>query len=373
MSKLGILIVILPFLVGCIGVQKREGVRLGKISTEPHIRILLGNGGGVIRSDGNIYIHRGGKVYRFPSGDIEVKNGKIYRDGQKIFDVKSSVRVTFEGEKFGFSGLLYRGEVIVMNSLIINKLPIESYLYSVVACEFESGEMDAMKAGACAARTYALRHLKLDEDYDLVATERDQVYRGMNSETKNSRCACVETKGLVCVYRGEIIDARYSSTCGGRTADAKDIFGKGEPYLKSRSCNYCKISPHYSWTQKYSRQNFRELVRNKIKKIKGKDPGGIKGVKIKRRDGSGRVKEITVRARNGNFTVDGEDIRRLFDVKSKLFDIKSRGDWVYIEGRGWGHGVGMCSWGAIGMAKKGKNFKKILRYYYRGTTVKKLY
>jgi stage II sporulation protein D len=373
MSKVKILIVILPFFLGCIGVEKREGVRLGRISTEPHVRILLGSEGGAIQSNGDVYIHRGDKIYRLPSGKIELRDGKIYKGGQKIYDVTPSIRVTFESKKFRYNGLRYRGEVILTNSLIINVIPIESYLYSVVACEFECGEIEAMKAGACAARTYTLRHLKPDGDYDLLATEGDQVYRGINSETKNSRLACNKTKGFVCIYRGKPIDARYSSTCGGRTADAKDVFGKGEPYLRSRPCNYCKISPHYSWTHKYSIQNFRELTRNRIKMIKGRDPGRIKRVKIKKRDRSRRVKEITVRGENGEFTIDDGDVRKLFDVESRYFDIKSKGNWVYIDGRGWGHGVGMCSWGAIGMAKKGKKFKEILRYYYQGISVKKLY
>ncbi len=372
MSKLKILILILLFFLGCIGVEKREGVRLGRISTEPCVRILLGDGGG-IQSDGNICIRKGSKVYKLSSGTIQVKDGKIYRDGQKVFDITSSIRVTFGNKSFRYNGLLYRGEVILTNSLIINKIPIESYLYSVVACEFECGEIEAMKAGACAARTYTLRHLKLDNDYDLVATEADQVYRGVNSETKNSRSVCDKTRGLVCVYRGKLIDARYSSTCGGRTADSKDVFGKGKPYLRSRSCNYCKISPHYSWTYKYSKQNFRELVQDRIKNLEGKDPGRVRGVKIKKRDKSGRVKEVIVEAKNGRFTINGEDIRKLFNLKSRYFDIKSKGDRIYIEGKGWGHGVGMCSWGAIGMAKKGKGFKEILRYYYQGTSVKKLY
>lgn len=373
MSELRVVILMLFLLSGCIGVGTREGVKSGRISTESQVRILLGNEGGVIQSDGNIYIHRGGKVYKLPSGKIELKDGKIFKDGQKIFDIVSSVKVTFGSKKFNYNGLLYRGEVILSNSLIVNKIPIESYLYSVVACEFQSGEIEAMKAGACAARTYALKHLKPDKNYDLVATEGDQVYRGINSETENSRFACDKTRGLVCMYRGRLIDARYASTCGGRTADAKDVFGKKLAYLKSRSCGYCKISPHYSWTYKYSKQNFRELVRDRIKKINGRDPGKIKWVKIKKKDKSGRVEEITVKSENGNFIIRGEDTRKLFDIKSRYFDIKSKGNWIYIEGKGWGHGVGMCSWGAIGMAKKGKNFKEILRYYYQGTTIKRLY
>ncbi|MCK4256489.1 SpoIID/LytB domain-containing protein [candidate division WOR-3 bacterium] len=373
MGKLKILLLILPFFLGCIGVERIEKPRLRRISAEPYVRVLLGDKGGIISSEKKIYIHKGAKVYRLSSGSIELQEGNIYRDKQVIFDTEPSLKVCFEDKKFRFNGLSYRGEVIFNKSMVINRVPLELYLYSVVGCEFNCGEIETMKAGACAARTYAIYHLRPDKEFDLFSTHMDQVYKGLNSETKNTRAACDYTRGLVCMYKGTVINAMYSSVCGGKTASAKDVFGDDKPYLKSRSCNYCEISPHYSWNQKYSRQNFQELVRDRIKSKKGKDPGRIKDVKIKKRDKSGRVKEIMVKAEKGEFSFYGEEIRSLFDLKSRYFDIKTRGDWVYIEGRGWGHGVGMCAWGAIGMAKKGKRYKDILRYYYKGINIKKLY
>ncbi len=371
--RLKIFIAILPLLVGCIGIERRTVSRIGEVRGEPEVRVLIGDKGGVIGADGTMYIHKGTKVFRVSSGEIELKQGGIHRGDEKLLDANPSVRLSFEDERFRFNGKAYRGEVIFKKTLVINKVPLESYLYSVVGCEFNCGEIEAMRAGACAARSYALYHLKADNDYDLVSSDQDQVYKGAGSETENSRAACDYTRGVVCVYRGRLINAMYSSACGGKTANAKDVVGKDIPYLKSRPCSYCEISPSYSWTKKYSSQNFHEFVGERLRMLKGKDPGRIKYVNIKKRDSSGRVKELAVGTDKGNILLYGEDVRSLLDLKSRYFDIRKRGDWVYIEGKGWGHGVGMCAWGAIGMAKKGKSFKEILRYYYRGISIKKLY
>lgn len=372
-SRLVIIITILAFFIGCIGVERIGGPRLKEISKEPIVRILIGDEGGTINSDRKIYIQKGSKVYRVSPGEIKLVDGKVYRDNQILLDAAPHVKISFENKRFTFRGLLYRGDLIFKKTLVINTLPLESYLYSVVGCEFNCDEIEAMKAGACAARSYALYHLSSDKDFDLFSTDLDQVYNGMNSETENSRAACDKTRGMVCVYKGKPINAMYSSVCGGKTASAKDVLGRDIPYLKSRSCNYCEISSYYSWSNKYSKENFHELVGERIKSIKGKNPGVIKDVRVKKKDGSGRVKEIAVRTDKGEFLVYGEEIRRLLDLKSRAFEIRTQGNWVYINGKGWGHGVGMCAWGAIGMAKKGKNFRDILKYYYRGINIRRLY
>ncbi len=368
MPRVKFLIVLVLFLSGCIGVERAVKKRPG----EPVVRVLLGSGGR-LKSEGRLYIHKDSKVYRLSPGSIEITKGGIYRGTQKIFDITSPTRVSFEENVFEYKGLIYRGEVILVDSLIINRIPMEQYLYSVVACEFGCGEIEAMKAGACAARTYALIRLNTDKSYDLLATQSHQVYKGQGAETENSISACDYTRGLVCEYKGKPIDAMYSSTCGGKTANVEDVFGEEKPYLKSRRCEYCEISPHYRWTNKYSKQNFFELLRYSIKSIKGKDPGSIKGFKIEKRDKSERVKEVVVNAKEGDFRIKGTTIRKLLGLKSRYFFVKSSGQFVYIEGRGWGHGVGMCSWGAIGMSKKGKNFQQILKYYYKGININRLY
>lgn len=368
------LLFILALLVsGCPRVERRVDRRIApKRVVEPYVRVLLGTGGKV-RSSGRIYIHSKNKVHRLSPGKIELRGGGLYRGRQKIFDITSPLRVRFEDGTFEYNRRSYRGEVIFTKSLVINRLPMEQYLWAVVASEFGSGEIEAMKAGACAARTYALLHLNSERSYDIRATVADQVYRGKDFETKMSIDAVDKTRGLVIVHQGNPIDARYHSTCGGRTGCGKDIFRLDRPYLRGVSCNYCNISPHYSWSHQYSKEDFNKLVREGVREILGKESGRIKSVRVGKKDRSGRVEEVVVRGSKGQFTIRGEEIRRLLDLKSRYFDIKTRGRTIYIKGGGWGHGVGMCSWGAIGKARKGRTFREILRFYYRGTRLKKLY
>jgi stage II sporulation protein D len=144
------------------------------------------------------------------------------------------------------NGKSYRGFLVMSGSprgiILVNYVNLEDYLKSVVPGELSPGQfnaIEALKAQAVAARTYALRNMKQFDKfgYDLVNTPRSQLYVGMSSEDPLSTRAVEETKGEVVRYRGELINALYTSTCGGRTEDAEKVFsGRPVPYLKSVEC-----------------------------------------------------------------------------------------------------------------------------------------
>ncbi|MGZ5469947.1 MAG: SpoIID/LytB domain-containing protein, partial [Candidatus Aminicenantales bacterium] len=144
------------------------------------------------------------------------------------------------------NGKSYRGFLVMSGSprgiVLVNYVNLEDYLKSVVPGELSPGQfnaIEALKAQAVAARTYALRNMKQFDKfgYDLVNTPRSQLYVGMSSEDPLSTRAVEETKGEVVRYRGELINALYTSTCGGRTEDAEKVFsGRPVPYLKSVEC-----------------------------------------------------------------------------------------------------------------------------------------
>jgi stage II sporulation protein D len=157
------------------------------------------------------------------------------------------VAVDTEGGSVRAEGHRYRGRILVfLNDRgtlnLINELPLEQYLRGVVPSEMgpeQYNQVEALKAQAVAARTYALKNLGefAREGYDICATPRCQVYGGMDVEHPLSTRAVEETAGQVLLYRGELVDALYSSTCGGHTEDAKVMFPlKEEPYLKGVPC-----------------------------------------------------------------------------------------------------------------------------------------
>jgi len=162
----------------------------------------------------------------------------------------SSAPVTFASDSettpVRFEERPYRGRIEVFTNTrgaltVVNVLGLEDYVKGVVPNELSSGgfpALEAHKAQAIAARTYALRNRGqfMSQGYDLLPTTRSQVYRGLSSENALSTRAVDETRGVIATYNGEPINALYTSTCGGRTEDAENIFNNAVPYLKGREC-----------------------------------------------------------------------------------------------------------------------------------------
>lgn len=286
----------------------------------------------------------------------------------------------------------YRGNLkIQVNSgkiWVINILNIEDYLKGVVPCEIgriSPALLEAAKAQAVAARTYAWAHLNRYEDlgFDLYATVRDQVYKGVACENSLTSLAIEQTKGQILTYKNAPVEAKYHSTCGGRTADFNDAWpGNAPPYLKSVSCSYCKASSHYAWKKISVKKDFFIELRTKLAKIGKKIPADelIRNIKLIRNRKSKRVLKLVIITDRKEYTIPGYQIRTVLGnktdsgglLKSNYITLKTKDGKVIIEGKGWGHGVGMCQFGAIGMAREGKNYKRILYHYYSGTKIKKI-
>ena len=290
------------------------------------------------------------------------------------------------------NGRAYRGEIVVKNVggdiYVINEVKMEDYLKGVVPLEMgylREDLIEALKAQAVAARTYAVAHIRRNMPYDMVPTVEDQVYGGVRVESPLTNRAVEETRGVVAVYRGKPIDAKYHSTCGGRTEDNENVWnGKPVPYLRSvrdskRGKPFCRFSPHFNWVRVYSKEEFFSLIRKNLSEIIGEDPGRVRWVRIRKRTRSGRIKEVEVATAKKRYRIDKDRARRLFrdpkrgSLKSTLFHIETRGNKIYIKGRGFGHGVGMCQFGAMEMAREGYSYKQILKHYYRGIRLKKMW
>jgi len=246
---------------------------------------------------------------------------------------------------------------------LINELPIEDYVKEVVVAEVGSNwEMEALKAQAILSRTYAINQKKINGNslFHITSSVLHQVYKGNNSDARVAY-AVEETAGEILTFNGSLIESFYHSTCGGRTENPEEVFGKSYPYLRSVESN-CEISPFWIWDRKIPLSEIEEAL----------NISGIKEMAVKSYTSTKRVKELTIIYDSGTTTIKATDLRKALGwsrLPSTYFTIAHNGDSIVFEGKGYGHGVGLCQWSALQMARDGKNYKEILSFFYPGTTI----
>jgi len=276
------------------------------------------------------------------------------------------------------NGKNYRGWIEVRKKkngrfLVVNELDIEEYLKGVISAEVPSHwQFEALKAQAVASRSYALYQKREsgNRPYHMLASEMSQVYNGSSPERKNAVRAVQETNGLVLMYRGQIIPAFYHSSCGGHTENAAELWGIDEPYLRGVDCECQRISPYGLWEKRVEMSKLLTALKRlgyRLQSITGLNIGDITP--------AGRVKTIAVRSANHSFLVPGESLRGALGntvIPSVFFELEITGYEIIFSGRGRGHGVGLCQWGAQEMALQDQDFRSILSHYYPGTVLVRL-
>jgi len=304
-----------------------------------------------------------------------------------------------------YNGRRYRGELWFTATdtgiLVVNKLPVEEYLRGVVPTELGTrAETDraAMEAQAIAARSYAYMRVPSLESvaptsaWDLLATVQNQVYLGADSEHPIVNQAIDATSGLVLRYGGLLVDAPYSSSCGGRSASPKDVWkdARDEPYLQpvddinpTTGKPFCDLSPRNHWTAELDEAQLTDAVRRALLSAGAKTPvpTTVRAVEVSQRTYSGRVGELLLHTERGDIGVRANEVRAVLrDVRGAILsstyfsidhEVRTRGHLtgVTLHGAGNGHGVGMCQWGAIGRSRAGQDARTILAHYYPGTVV----
>ncbi|MDI6751250.1 MAG: SpoIID/LytB domain-containing protein [bacterium] len=248
--------------------------------------------------------------------------------------------------------------------LVISIVDLEDYLPGIIKREISTDwPIEAIKAQAVLARTFALVNQKHKaEGFDLCSDVHCQVYGGMEAEDKVAILACSATSSEVLCYNEELAPVYYHACCGGLISDIRDVWGPSLPYFKSKVCPYCYASPHYNWQYNLSYANIAEKI-------------GISRVFRVERTGKGRPKEIIVHYEGGRKAILANDFRNMFGsnlIKSTYFEIEETWNGIKLIGKGWGHGIGMCQWGAKGMASQGASYQEILSFYFPGCVVKKL-
>ncbi len=272
---------------------------------------------------------------------------------------------------------IYRGEIDIIRTkdarlLLVNHVGLEDYLYGVLYHEVSPRwPIEALKAQAIASRTYALYQKSINEtkDFDLTSDFYSQVYGGKTSEKYRTTRAIDLTRGKVLIYEGKLLPAYFHATCGGYTEDASELWNTELAPLKSVKCNFCRLSPHYRWENSLSLEEMME----KFARGGYKDFSKIISLIPKDRNPSGRLKTLNVITDSGEINISAKDFRQIMDpriMRSTNFNVTVDGDRVIFKGYGWGHGVGLCQWGAYFMALRGYKVEDILKFYYPGTEIK---
>jgi stage II sporulation protein D len=274
------------------------------------------------------------------------------------------------------NGRTFKGEINLIRKtndslLVINRVDLDDYVKGILYHESSHyWPQDALKAQAVVSRTYAVYQMQKNKlkDYDLTSDIYSQVYGGKTSERYRTSAAVDDTRGEVLTYNDKIIPAYFHATCAGHTEDASLLWNIDIVPLKGVICVFCKDSPHFRWHNTVSLKDIAEKLTAAGYRIKD-----IRDIRILGKDKSGRITDLSIVSDEKNIKISAKDFRNIIGnnfIRSTNFQVTIAETDAVFEGLGWGHGVGLCQWGAYFMAKQGYTYKDILRYYYPNTNVR---
>jgi stage II sporulation protein D len=377
----------------------------------PFVRVLLENGSPELTISGGssfaIECVGGGKnVVYYSSRPITVRTDEglisLAMGKTRINDSFEEINIMprSDRELLSYRNQKYRGMLRVIphgiNLRLINIIHMDDYLRGVVPPEMGTvteADSEAIKAQAVAARTYSLGHLSqyAGEPYDMRSDVADQLYQGASVETPLISRAIDETRGYVIKYGDNLINAYYHSTCGGSTDYIEEVWDKpAAPYLRavadSGACGWSKYS---HWRETYRPEQMKMMIEQYLSSERGREIhiGDLEDISITARTAGGRVAEMEIRTADRTYTFGGDKVRWIFRrssnpeliLQSARFDVRTEFDSsrrltrIELDGSGYGHGVGMCQCGAMGMSHNGRKFDQILAFYYPNTKLVKLY
>ena len=343
-------------------------------------------------------------------------------------DYGISITPVEEDEFISYNGKEYRGALVIFrfsdsDMTVINVLDLEEYLYGVVPKELASGHpIEALKAQAVAARTFTITRLNRYEkwNFDLTNTTSDQAYGGVAVEAEDTTKAVNKTKGEIVTYDGTPITTYYFSTSAGYTENSENVWTAKVPYLVAVEDKYQpKNLSTLNWSITFTKDEIEEILEKKSQKI-----GNLLSLNILKKSPSNAILELEFEGSKDTYIVTKENARFIFgtsNVKSQFYDIETDASVYVIDvdgnkvlknfselrvasekksnkissdlekinvigkketikysrtptkytlnGKGWGHGVGMSQNGAIGMAKEGFSYDEILKWYYTGVEI----
>lgn len=329
----------------------------------------------------------------FDSKTIElmVKDAKLYlkckdqkfrhvkKDDLEVYPAKG--HLTVNGKSYQGS-LNFRINPFSASVLIINKLDLEDYVYSVLRSEsVPSWSLESHKVQSIATRTYALYHMKQARQknpyslYDLRNSNLNQIYEGVH-KFKCFRDAVDQTKGLVLTYHGNIALTMFDICCGGIIPANMRKNKKSPPYLRrTEPCTFCSNTSFYRNYLIYKKQDFVELLKSNPN-LKHKFEGfgnKLVDIQIIDKDAAGVVHKVRLAGRT-YVTLTCNELLSIFKnkIKSTAFTIKNQDNKITLVCKGWSHFNGLCQWGAKTLVDRGWDYKRVLNFYYPGTILSRL-
>jgi stage II sporulation protein D len=301
--------------------------------------------------------------------------GGIQLDGTSV--VAPIFRIKPRKGMLRYAGRPYRGYLTVLVSagrlMVVTHMPLESYLAGVVNGEVDSSwPLNAVKAQVVAARSYAFYQMNTGSlYYDLKTDVTDQVYAGVDSEDERAVEAVKMTRGQVLYKDGELMQAFFHSSCGGSTTSALEVWGVAQPAQEGVYCGECEEAPYARWNLHLDSGEIARAVKILYPRV-----DSVRAMGIHRRSRDGRIQTLFVETGNGRVLIDAGEFRKVMGYRrlpSTRFSLGMSGDRIVLMGEGYGHGVGLCQWGARGGALKGMDYRQILGKYYTGAEIRRAY
>lgn len=363
---------LLPAAAGAQGNAQRY-IRVKVFDGASHLSLKIAGGYQILDASGQKVLSEGENLAVKVSSH---KNGifvdKRLAAGESIF-VQNGPQGSIE-----INGRRYRGNVRIIKRAslcleAINYIELEEYVKGILFHEVSHyWPKEALKAQAIACRTFALFHMGENKlkDFDLSSDVYSQVYGGRGSERYRTNEAVEQTKDMVLVFTGKVFPAYYHSTCSGQTEDASRLWKINIAPLKGVSCSYCRDSKHFSWRYRVPLKKMRSLLEQA-----GLDTGDILDISVLGRNASARVTQVGLKGEKKSAKLTAKELRSIIGpehIRSTNFTVSIQNGALDFNGFGWGHGVGMCQWGAYFMAKHGRSYEEILHFYYPRAEISKL-
>ncbi len=372
------------FLVRPLPDALRRPLRIGLVFGKARLR-LQASLGMRLTADQSTVLENSEFRLEASSGTIRVldKSGTLLATARKVVLTPES------GDHIRIDGKGYRGGLEVTGQgngmQAINNITMEDYLRGVVPHEIgklDASGIEALKAQSVAARTYAFKHFgsRSSLGFDMYADTRDQVYEGRDGEYALANQAVDATTGVVMEYQGKLIEAYYHSTCAGHTESLQTWDKPDMPYMRARSDldpsgqPYCAESKAMTWEVRFTESELASVIQRNAKEAKADRIFAFQSVEkifvLDRLPGD-RVGNLLVATDNGTLQVKGDRTRWLFKQGGKIlpsawFHVHhENGVWIF-QGKGLGHGIGMCQMGARGRSRAGQSYQDILWHYYSG-------
>jgi stage II sporulation protein D len=344
-----------------------ELVRVAIVRDSREVELAI-NGNYHLRDE---YSNEVGKGVYLPESKVRLLNRGFFM-GLNVYHSKRLTIIASREASITIDGRAFRGGITFIRTpdnriTVVNTIDVEDYIKGVLYHEVSHHwPMEALKAQAVAARTYALYSIRpsSSKPYDVTNDIYSQVYGGRDSERYRTDLAVDYTHGQILTYNGKIIPAYFHATCGGATEDAKEVWNIDDiPPLRGVPCSFCQTSPHLHWKKNFRLKDIQDALN-----LHGFKVGPIQEMTVVDRDRSDRIDHLKITEKDGReLVMKGKDFRDIMGpnvLMSNNYQIIMKGYYVDIIGKGWGHGVGLCQWGAFGMAQQQFNFKQILAYYY---------